>query len=64
MSYYDCDNAIIHCFPRSPFIVKAQVNVRSGSKVCIQVPMRDEDAAAVWLFEHFPELPIKRIIHH
>ena len=61
MSYYDYDNAIIHYFPLSPFIAKAQVNLRCGSKILMRVPMKDADAAAVWLFEHFPELPIRTI---
>lgn len=63
MSYYDYDNAIIHYYPLSPFICKVQVNIRCSSKVCLRVPLKDEDAAAVFLFERFPELPIRTIIH-
>ncbi len=61
MSY---DNAIIHLYPSSPFIVKACINLREGRKIRMQVPIRDLDAACCYLFDHVdPCIPVRVITH-
>lgn len=57
------DNAIIHVFPNSPYIVKAAVNIRAGNKILFGAVLRDADAARNWLARRFPELPY-RVINH
>lgn len=61
---WNIDNATLHVYPDSPFICKACVNLREGGRIRLQLPLRDEDTAAVWLFEHYPDTPIKTIRHH
>ena len=56
------DNATIHLYASSPYIVKACVNLRDGAKIRFRCPLKDE--AAAWRFLHkFAPLPVK-IIHH
>jgi hypothetical protein len=56
------DNAVVHYYPLSPWIAKAEVNVRCGSKIVFRAVLRDLEAAGVFL-RRFPEIPVKTITH-
>lgn len=59
----NCNNALIHVYPRSPAIVKACINLREGRKIRVQIPMKDADACKTYFAGHFPGVPY-RIINH
>lgn len=59
------NNAVIHDFTTtSPWIAKAQVNLRDGRKIVVGHPMADQDAARAWLHMAFgPDFPVRVIKH-
>lgn len=57
------DNAIIHSFPDVPYIARAAVYLRDGSRIRDRVPLRDVDACRRFLARVFPEIPSRVIIH-
>ena len=57
------DNAILHYYPLSPYIAKAEVNLRFGSKIVLRVVLRDDEVAAKWMQDHFSAVPMRRIVH-
>lgn len=58
-----CDNAVIHYFPHEPYIVKAAVNLRIGSKIVWRSALKDDKAAVAWLEQIAPEVPYKIIVY-
>lgn len=44
-----CDNIIIHSFPNSKYIVKAQVSFRRGNKIVWRIVMKDVDAVRAYM---------------
>lgn len=57
------DNAVIHHYPLSPYIVKAAINLREGDKIVLRICIRDTDAARDYLSRRWPELPARTITH-
>lgn len=57
------DNAVIHSYPSSPFIVKACLNLRQGKRIVHQIPMSCPRAVLEYLAYRWPEIPY-RIINH
>lgn len=57
------DNAVIHYYPLSPYIVKAAINLREGEKIVLRICIRDTNAALDYLSRRWPELPARTITH-
>lgn len=57
------DNAVIHSFPGSTYIVKAAVNLRDGDRIRDRVVLRDVDACRRFLARVFPGIPSRVIVH-
>ena len=57
------DNAVLHYYQDSPYIVKAAVNLRNGSKIMLRLVLRDNEACEKYLNAHFPDIPRKHITH-
>lgn len=57
------DNAIIHYYPMLPYIAKADVHLRYGSKIVLKAVLRDDDAAMDFLRRRFPDVPARTITH-
>ena len=47
-----CDNIVIHCYPNSPYIAKAQANFRMGHRIVWGIVMRDLDAIMNYMQKH------------
>jgi len=57
------DNAIIHLYPNSPYIVKACVSFRCGKKIILANAVKDREVAERWINEVYPGIPVKYINH-
>lgn len=57
------DNAVIHLFPASPYVVKACLNLRDGNRIKLRFPLKDEQAANEYLNSRFADLPRRTITH-
>ena len=59
------DDAIIHLFPDSPYIVKACLNLRRDRKVWVSIPMKDLSAILSYMARHddISCLPYRIITH-
>ena len=57
------DNAVLHYFPESPWIVKCAVNVRRGKKIVFRVVLRDVSVGEKWLARVYPGIPSRVIVH-
>ena len=61
----DCpfDNAVIHCYPGSPYIAKCAVNFRKGDKIVMRIVMKDRCAAVNYIVSHKMLIPFKTRVH-
>lgn len=57
------DNAIIHSFPDAPYIARAAVYLRDGSRIRERVVLRDVAACKWFLARILPGIPSRVIIH-
>lgn len=57
------NNAVIHSFPGSPYIVKAAVNLRDGDRIRDRFVLRDVDACRRFLARVYPGIPSRVIVH-
>ena len=57
------DNAVIHLYPASPYIVKAGLNLRNGKKIAFRFALKDLEACRSLVERHYYNLPVKVITH-
>jgi hypothetical protein len=57
------DNAVIHFYPRSPYIARAAVNIREGERIRGRFILRDVSAARDFLRRVYPAIPSRVIVH-
>lgn len=57
------DNAVIHLYPASPYIVKAGLNLRNGQKIVFRFALKNLEASRALLARHYEGLPVKVITH-
>ena len=56
------DNAVMHLYRASPYIVKACVNLREGKRIRFQLPLKDK-AACMRFLRQYDHMPVKVITH-
>ena len=61
---FNYDNAVIHDYPASPYIVKTLINVREGKRIRFDAALKNLEIARKYLEEHFPGIPVKVITHN
>lgn len=57
-------NIVIHNYPGSPYVAKAAVNYRNGSKILYSFCLRDVDVARSYVEKHFCDVSVKVITHN
>ena len=57
------DNVIVHYYPLSPFIAKAEVNFRYGKKIVLRSCMKDVDASLALVSRLYPDVEVRVITH-
>ena len=57
------DNAVLHYYPLSPWIAKAEVNLRAGNKIVMRAVLRDDETGKRFLRERFADIPYRVIVH-
>ena len=59
----EINNAIVHVYPKVPYIAQADVHLRRGRRIVLRTVMKDADAAKAWLSRAFPGVSVKVITH-
>ena len=64
MNRDEINNAVAHYYPASPYMAKAALHLRHGSRIVYRIPLCDEQAVKNYLEQRGMSIGVKKVVHH